>query len=81
MHETVADPRQPCCAGKEIVVWRDAQRQWRAFEDLCPHRKVLLSEGRVHQEEGTLECAYHGELCCPGLILLHSVVQGVAPHP
>eukprot|EP00891_Asterochloris_glomerata_P008644 jgi/Astpho2/8644/Aster-05119 len=46
--------------GKEIVVWRDAQQQWRAFEDLCPHRKVLLSEGRVHQEEGTLECAYHG---------------------
>ena len=52
-------------------MWRDAQQQWRAFEDLCPHRKVLLSEGRVHQEEGTLECAYHGELCRPGLGSLH----------
>ena len=62
VHATMAHPRQPCCAGKEMVVWRDAQQQWRAFEDLCPHRKVLLSEGRVHQEEGTLECAYHGVL-------------------
>ena len=51
-------------------MWRDSQQQWRAFEDLCPHRKVLLSEGRVHQEEGTLECAYHGELCRPRLGLL-----------
>lgn len=58
-------------------MWRDAQQQWRAFEDLCPHRKVLLSEGRVHQEEGTLECAYHGERCRPGLRLLYSVVQGM----
>ena len=75
--QTMADRWQPCCAGKEIVVWRDAQQQWRAFEDLCPHRKVLLSEGRVHQEEGTLECAYHGERCRPGLRLLYSVVQGM----
>lgn len=44
-------------AGKELVVWNDGQ-QWRCFEDLCPHRKVPLSEGRV--EAGKLECAYHG---------------------
>lgn len=44
-------------AGKELVVWNDGQ-QWRCFEDLCPHRKVPLSEGRV--EAGRLECAYHG---------------------
>lgn len=43
--------------GKELVVWNDGQ-QWRCFEDLCPHRKVPLSEGRV--EAGKLECAYHG---------------------
>ena len=27
----------------------------------CCCRKVLLSEGRVHREANTLECAYHGE--------------------
>ncbi|KAL3146814.1 hypothetical protein ABBQ38_014791 [Trebouxia sp. C0009 RCD-2024] len=54
------DPARPHAVnllGKELVVWNDGQ-QWRCFEDLCPHRKVPLSEGRV--EAGKLECAYHG---------------------
>ena len=25
-------------AGKEVVIWQDAQKQWRCFEDRCPHR-------------------------------------------
>ena len=30
----------PCAipAGKELVVWRDAEGQWRCFQDKCPHR-------------------------------------------
>ena len=24
--------------GKDLVIWRDAQSQWRCFEDACPHR-------------------------------------------
>ena len=45
-------------AGKDLVLWSDAQDSWKCFEDLCPHRKVPLSEGRV--EGGNLQCAYHG---------------------
>lgn len=40
------DPRRPHAVellGKRLVLWRDAQKQWRAFEDRCPHRLALLS--------------------------------------
>jgi phenylpropionate dioxygenase-like ring-hydroxylating dioxygenase large terminal subunit len=50
-----------CClpvTGKDIVLWRDGSRQWRCFEDFCPHRLAPLSEGRV-ESDGTLLCAYH----------------------
>ncbi len=44
--------------GKHLVLWRDGSRTWRCFEDVCPHRLVPLSEGRV-ESDGTLLCAYH----------------------
>ncbi|MFN9620872.1 MAG: Rieske 2Fe-2S domain-containing protein [Synechococcaceae cyanobacterium] len=45
---------------QDLVLWwdQDASR-WRAFADLCPHRLVPLSEGRIN-EQGLLECPYHG---------------------
>lgn len=46
--------------GNSIVVWWDANASaWAAQKDLCPHRLVPLSEGRVN-ERGHLECGYHG---------------------
>jgi hypothetical protein len=45
--------------GRELVVWKDGEGQWRVFDDSCPHRKVALSEGRK-EADGTLACAYHG---------------------
>ena len=44
--------------GKNLVLWRDGDKQWRCFDDACPHRLVPLSEGRV-ESDGTLLCAYH----------------------
>jgi phenylpropionate dioxygenase-like ring-hydroxylating dioxygenase large terminal subunit len=45
---------------QDLVVWWDrAGGRWRAFADICPHRLVPLSEGRIN-EEGQLECPYHG---------------------
>lgn len=55
------DPSRPHpvqLLGKELVLWRDRNNQWRCFEDRCPHRLVPLSEGRV-EADGTLLCAYH----------------------
>ena len=43
---------------QQIVLFRDAQGQAAALRDLCPHRQVQLSLGRV--KEGCLECPYHG---------------------
>ncbi|MCT0213941.1 Rieske 2Fe-2S domain-containing protein [Synechococcus sp. CS-1324] len=46
--------------GDDLVIWRDRQAsQWRAFADVCPHRLVPLSQGRLNGR-GELECPYHG---------------------
>jgi phenylpropionate dioxygenase-like ring-hydroxylating dioxygenase large terminal subunit len=55
------DPSRPHAMqllGKDMVLWRDGSGKWRCFEDVCPHRLVPLSEGRV-ESDGTLLCAYH----------------------
>lgn len=45
-------------AGERIVLFRDSHGQARALRDVCPHRGVALSLGRV--EEGQIECPFHG---------------------
>ena len=46
--------------GTDLVLWFEAASgQWRAFADLCPHRLVPLSDGRLNAR-GELECPYHG---------------------
>ncbi|GIL72273.1 hypothetical protein Vretimale_426 [Volvox reticuliferus] len=43
-----------------LVIWWDPNAAaWRVLEDVCPHRLVPLSEGRIN-EAGLLECGYHG---------------------
>ena len=40
------DPGRPhaiTILGRDLVLWRDQQGDWRAFEDLCPHRLAPLS--------------------------------------
>jgi phenylpropionate dioxygenase-like ring-hydroxylating dioxygenase large terminal subunit len=57
------DRRRPTAftlLGEDLVLWWDAQGgSWRAFADVCPHRLVPLSEGRINAA-GELECPYHG---------------------
>ena len=46
--------------GQDLVLWRErSSGQWRAFADVCPHRLVPLSDGRLNAA-GELECPYHG---------------------
>ncbi|CAN0108768.1 unnamed protein product [Ascophyllum nodosum] len=57
------DPRQPYSVkllGEAMVVWKEPRGGWRVFADRCPHRWAPLSEGRVDQETGRLQCIYHG---------------------
>lgn len=57
------DRRRPTAftlLGEDLVLWFDRQEQrWRAFADVCPHRLVPLSDGRLNSR-GELECPYHG---------------------
>jgi len=55
-----ASPSRFTLLQQDLVLWYDrAAEQWRAFADVCPHRLVPLSEGRLN-EKGELECPYHG---------------------
>ena len=44
-----------------VVFWWDPiAEEWAAALDVCPHRLVPLSEGRVCPKSGGIECPYHG---------------------
>ena len=57
------DPKRPSrftLLERDLVIWWDGSgEQWRVFPDVCPHRLVPLSEGRINAD-GLLECPYHG---------------------
>ena len=57
------DPAKPTAftlLEQDLVLWFDRKEsRWRAFADVCPHRLVPLSEGRLNGA-GELECPYHG---------------------
>ena len=57
-HLDTSHPHKIKLLGKDLVLWQDIQNQWRCFDDVCPHRLVPLSEGRI-ESDGTLLCAYH----------------------
>jgi nitrite reductase/ring-hydroxylating ferredoxin subunit len=44
---------------RRLALYRDLSGTVRAVDDLCPHRRMPLSLGRV-TEDGYLQCAYHG---------------------
>lgn len=57
------DPQAPqrfVLLGQPLVIWFErGEGIWRVFADVCPHRLVPLSEGRL-SSDGQLECPYHG---------------------
>jgi len=62
------DPKRPTPVridGLDLVVWKSPsaegeQEGWQVFADMCPHRLAPLSEGRIEESTGCLQCAYHG---------------------
>ena len=44
--------------GEPVVFYRDSKGKVSAMRDICPHRGIPLSYGRVVND--TLECPYHG---------------------
>ncbi len=53
-------PNRFTLLGEDLVIWWEpTSKQWRVYQDQCPHRLAPLSEGRIN-EAGQLECPYHG---------------------
>ena len=48
--------------GEPVVLGRDLEGRAFALRDICPHRAVPLSSGRIATTNGvqTVECSYHG---------------------
>ena len=58
--EKVRMPKRVEVAGTKFAVWQSSTtKMWSVVEDICPHRKAPLSQGRI-AETGNLECPYHG---------------------
>mmetsp|Transcript_6512 Transcript_6512/g.13536 ORF Transcript_6512/g.13536 Transcript_6512/m.13536 type:complete len:484 (-) Transcript_6512:137-1588(-) len=54
-------PTKVKIANKDYVVWReDGSGTWSVQVDACPHRLAPLSQGRVDEKTGCIECPYHG---------------------
>ena len=42
-----------------ITVWRDKNNKYAAISDICPHRGVSLSKGRIDKHTRCVVCPYH----------------------
>ena len=51
--------RRELLLGEPVLIGRDRDGKAFALRDICPHRGVPLSAGRV-MPEGAVECPYHG---------------------
>lgn len=56
--ELAEGPVSRMILGEPVVVFRDGEGELSALRDVCPHRAVPLSMGRV--KDGHLQCPYHG---------------------
>ena len=52
-------PRAFRLGSRDLALYRDLTDTVRAVDDVCPHRRLPLSMGRI-TEDGYLQCAYHG---------------------
>jgi nitrite reductase/ring-hydroxylating ferredoxin subunit len=58
-NEVARHPKPFRLGSRNLAVYRDLSDTVRAVDDICPHRRLPLSMGRI-TEDGYLQCAYHG---------------------
>jgi phenylpropionate dioxygenase-like ring-hydroxylating dioxygenase large terminal subunit len=51
--------RREMLLGEPVVIGRMKSGEWFALRDICPHRGVPLSAGKI-VADGSVECPYHG---------------------
>jgi len=60
-------PQKVELLGKELVLWRNKEKQIVIQDNICPHRGAKLSMGTI--TKGCIECPYHGwTFDCEGLL-------------
>ena len=57
-HDLTTEPQAETILSENVVLWRGEDGKVRAAENVCPHRFLPLSQGRVQGNE--LQCGYHG---------------------
>jgi phthalate 4,5-dioxygenase len=66
--EAGGDPKRVRLLGEDLVAFRDDKGRVGLLDELCPHRRASLALGR--NENGALECLYHGwRIECTGKVL------------
>ncbi|HEX3865124.1 MAG TPA: Rieske 2Fe-2S domain-containing protein [Gemmatimonadaceae bacterium] len=66
--EAGGNPKRVRLMGEDLVAFRDDRGRVGLLDELCPHRAASLALGR--NENGALECLYHGwRVDCTGRIL------------
>jgi phthalate 4,5-dioxygenase oxygenase subunit len=66
--EAGGDPKRVRLLGEDLVAFRGDDGRVGLLDELCPHRRASLALGR--NENGALECLYHGwRIDCTGKIL------------
>lgn len=66
--EPDGDPTRVRLLGEDLVAFRDSDGRIGLIDEYCPHRLASMSLAR--NEEGALECLYHGwRIDCTGRIL------------
>jgi phthalate 4,5-dioxygenase len=66
--EAGGDPKRVRLFGEDLVAFRAHDGRVGLLDELCPHRRASLALGR--NENGALECLYHGwRIDCAGRIL------------
>ncbi len=57
------DPNSPNSMkllGKKLVIWKNNQDDWVVMDDVCPHKLIELSSGKIDSNGENIVCRYHG---------------------
>lgn len=52
-------PKQIIINESPISIWRDKNNNFAGISDICPHRGVSLSKGRIDKHTNCIVCPYH----------------------
>ena len=46
--------------GKKLVIWKNNLGDWVVMDDVCPHKLIELSKGKIDSNAENIVCRYHG---------------------